>query len=36
MIMEGKLLELGSDEAVALAAYVTSLSNGVKIKVGKK
>jgi len=36
MIMEGKPLELGSDEAVALAAYVTSLSNGVKIKVGKK
>ncbi len=36
MIMEGKPLELGSDESVALAAYVTSLSKGVKIKVGEK
>lgn len=36
MIMKGKPLELGSDEAVSLAAYVTSLSNGVKIKVGGK
>jgi cytochrome c553 len=36
MIMEGKPLKLGSDEAVALAAYVTSLSNGVEIKVGGK
>jgi len=36
MIMEGKPLELGSDESVSLAAYVTSLSKGVKIKVGEK
>jgi len=36
MVMEGKPLKLGSDDSVALAAYVTSLSNGVKIKVGKK
>ena len=36
MIMEGKPLKLGSDEAVSLAAYVTSLSKGVKIKVGGK
>jgi len=31
MIMEGESLKLDSDEAIALAAYVTSLSNGVKI-----
>jgi cytochrome c553 len=31
MIMEGEPLKLDSDEAIALAAYVTSLSNGVKI-----
>lgn len=36
MIMEGEPLKLGSDEAVALAAYVTSLSNGVKVQVGGK
>jgi hypothetical protein len=36
MIMDGKPLELGSDEAVSLAAYVTSLSNGVKVKVGEE
>jgi Cytochrome c len=36
MIMEGKPLKLGSDEAVALVAYVTSLSNGVKVQVGEK
>jgi len=36
MVMEGKPLELDSDEAIALAAYVTSLSNGEKIKVGGK
>ena len=36
MLMEGKPLELESDEAVSLAAYVTYLSNGVKIKVGGK
>ncbi len=34
MIMEGEPLKLDSDEAIALAAYVTSMSNGVKIKVG--
>lgn len=34
MIMEGEPLKLDSDEAIALTAYVTSLSNGVKIKVG--
>jgi hypothetical protein len=31
MIMEGEPLKLDSDEAIALTAYVTSLSNGVKI-----
>jgi cytochrome c peroxidase len=36
MVMEGKPLKLGSDKAVALAAYVTSLSNGVKVQVGEK
>ena len=36
MIMEGKPLNLESEEAVALAAYVTSLSNGEEIKVGGK
>ncbi len=34
MIMEGEPLKLDSDEAIALTAYVTSLSNGVKINVG--
>jgi cytochrome c peroxidase len=34
MIMEGEPLKLDSNEAIALAAYVTSLSNGVKINVG--
>jgi|GEM_PF-1049652 len=34
MIMEGEPLKLDSNEAIALTAYVTSLSNGVKINVG--
>lgn len=33
MVMKGKPLKLESDEAVALAAYVTSLSAGEKIQV---
>jgi cytochrome c553 len=36
MIMEGKPLELNSNEAVALATYVTSFSKGEEIKVGEK
>ncbi len=36
MIMEGEPLKLGGDESVALATYVTSLSNGVKVQVGGK
>lgn len=34
MMMKGEPLKLDSDEAVALATYVTSLSNGVQIQVG--
>ncbi len=36
MIMRGKPLPLDSDDSIALAAYVTSLSNGTKIQVGGK
>lgn len=36
MIMQGKPLPLDSDDSIALAAYVTSLSNGTKIQVGNK
>lgn len=36
MIMEGKPLKLDSDESIALAAYVTSFSNGSKVQVGGK
>lgn len=35
MIMKGSPLKLDSDEAIALTAYVTSLSNGVKVQVGE-
>ncbi len=33
MVMKGKALKLDEDKAVALAAYVTSLSHGTKIQV---
>lgn len=36
MIMKGKPLPLDSDDSIALAAYVTSLSNGVPIQIGGK
>ena len=36
MVMEGEPLKLESDEAIALAAYVTSLSNGLEVQVGGK
>ncbi len=36
MVLKGKPLKLESDEAITLAAYVTSLSNGAKIQVGGK
>lgn len=36
MIMKGKPLPLDSDDSIALTAYVTSLSNGIPIKVGAK
>ncbi|MBM3242613.1 c-type cytochrome [Candidatus Poribacteria bacterium] len=35
MPMKGRALKLDSPEAIALAAYVTSLSNGMKIEMGK-
>ena len=35
MFMGGKRLELNSPESLALAAYVSSLSNGVAVDVGK-
>lgn len=36
MMVKGNALKLGSDDAVALAAYVTSLSNGIPVQVGAK
>lgn len=36
MVLRGEPLKLESDDAIALAAYVTSLSNGAKIQVGGK
>ncbi len=36
MIMKGKPLPLDSNDSIALATYVTSLSNGVPIQVGGK
>jgi len=35
MPMKGRALKLDSPEAIALAAYITSLSNGMKIEMGK-
>ena len=35
MLMKGKALKFDSPEAIALATYVTSLSNGMKIEMGK-
>ncbi|MFQ6041906.1 MAG: hypothetical protein ACE5PV_13695 [Candidatus Poribacteria bacterium] len=35
MLMKGRALKFDSPEAIALAAYVTSLSNGMKIEMGK-
>ena len=36
MVMKGKELKLDEEKAVALAAYVTSLSNGVEVQIGGK
>lgn len=36
MIMKGKPLPLDSNDSIALATYVTSLSNGVPIQIGGK
>lgn len=36
MMLKGKPLKLDGDEAIALTAFVTSLSNGIPIQIGKK